>query len=474
MSVNNRSPIAKPAEPKPRKLRASCDACSRAKVKCDKVRPTCHRCGNMGICCNYSPSMRLGKPRKNRSIDMSLIRDVSPASSCGAFGSRLDMRSRTASSTAESSPEPIDSFFFGPNTPEYPYQDAFMAGFNSRYSPETTTGPSLPGYHTEDLFLTPSSEPLFSSPLSHFPPSYHTGTLSVPITMPGHSAQFTTPQTMHHPMSSQAPNHYSSSDDQSYFTSKYMTEPTAMTGPCPLPTPDPAPTSTPHARDHDCTEFAFSTLSNLYAPPSYQPSAADFGAAAGLPTLDSVLATNKDAVEKVSVLLGCPCSTNPHYSTTVAFTIIKILAWYQAVAGLGSPHNAVSASSAAADGTASSGGPLEAFTATPIALGAFQLDGEDEARFRAQVVLGELRRVEKLVDKFSDRYCKAAAGAREKMEQGGGAAGGVYGSLETLLRTRVRETVAMTLGGAAEDVRRQWQQAQVMGRRRGEGWGVEV
>ena len=62
-------------EQKPRKMRASCDACSRAKVcqrlhhshkqlltqfqvKCDKVRPTCHRCGNMGICCNYSPSMR--------------------------------------------------------------------------------------------------------------------------------------------------------------------------------------------------------------------------------------------------------------------------------------------------------------------------------------------------------------------------------------------------------------------------------
>jgi hypothetical protein len=30
----------------------------RHQVKCDKVRPTCHRCGNMGICCNYSPSMR--------------------------------------------------------------------------------------------------------------------------------------------------------------------------------------------------------------------------------------------------------------------------------------------------------------------------------------------------------------------------------------------------------------------------------
>lgn len=29
------------------------------KVKCDKVRPTCHRCSNMGMCCKYSPSMRL-------------------------------------------------------------------------------------------------------------------------------------------------------------------------------------------------------------------------------------------------------------------------------------------------------------------------------------------------------------------------------------------------------------------------------
>jgi hypothetical protein len=52
-----------PAPPKPRKMRASCDACSRAKVKCDKVRPTCQRCTNMAICCNYSPSMRYALDR---------------------------------------------------------------------------------------------------------------------------------------------------------------------------------------------------------------------------------------------------------------------------------------------------------------------------------------------------------------------------------------------------------------------------
>ncbi|KAF2804760.1 uncharacterized protein BDZ99DRAFT_502226 [Mytilinidion resinicola] len=469
MSINNRSPISKPAETKPRKLRASCDACSRAKVKCDKVRPTCHRCGNMGICCNYSLSMRLGKPRKNRSMDMSLMRDVSPASSCGAFGSRLDMRPRTTASTAESSPEPIDPFFFGPNTPEYPYQDAFMAGFNSRYSPESTTGPSLPGYHTEDLFLAPSSEPLFSTPLSHFPSSYHTGALSTPITMPGHSTPFPAPQNTHYSMSSQAPTHYYPPDAQSYFSPKYTPDPTTTPAALrPLPTPSAAPTSSPlAARDHhDCTDVAFATLGALCAPPAYQPSAADFGTASGLPSLDAVLATTKDAVDKVATLLGCPCSANPHYSTTVAFTIIKILAWHQAVAGLGAPDLSV-------DGNGNGSGraqyqePLAAFTATPVARGAFQRGGgEGEARLRAQVVLGELRRVEELVDGFSERYCKAAA--REEVE-GGSRVGGVYGSLETLLRTRVRETVKMALGRASEDVRRQWQ------RREGGGWwgGVE-
>lgn len=55
-------PTGPNGQPKPRKMRASCDACSRAKVKCDKVRPTCQRCGNMSICCNYSPSMRYALP----------------------------------------------------------------------------------------------------------------------------------------------------------------------------------------------------------------------------------------------------------------------------------------------------------------------------------------------------------------------------------------------------------------------------
>ncbi|KAK0741170.1 hypothetical protein B0T18DRAFT_225759 [Schizothecium vesticola] len=45
------------------RIRASCDACYRAKVKCSKARPLCTRCISHGLDCKYSPS---AKPARNR------------------------------------------------------------------------------------------------------------------------------------------------------------------------------------------------------------------------------------------------------------------------------------------------------------------------------------------------------------------------------------------------------------------------
>jgi hypothetical protein len=45
------------------RLRASCDGCFLAKVKCSKARPICSRCLACGIECRYSPSSRAGKPK---------------------------------------------------------------------------------------------------------------------------------------------------------------------------------------------------------------------------------------------------------------------------------------------------------------------------------------------------------------------------------------------------------------------------
>jgi hypothetical protein len=92
---------------------------------------------------------------------------------------------------------------------------------------------------------------------------------------------------------------------------------------------------------------------------------------------------------------------------------------------------------------------MEAFTHTPISLGDFRLEVEDEDTFRTQLVLGELRKVEKLIDKFSERYCKTANPVETGIE------GGVYNALEQLLRTRVRDTFKVTMRTAPEDVKRQ-------------------
>ena len=55
---------SKPRQPK---LRASCDGCFLAKVKCSKERPICSRCLTTGAECGYSPSCRTGKAKSTSS-----------------------------------------------------------------------------------------------------------------------------------------------------------------------------------------------------------------------------------------------------------------------------------------------------------------------------------------------------------------------------------------------------------------------
>lgn len=61
--------VAMPNSTKPRqpRMRASCDGCFLAKVKCSKSRPICSRCLTCGIECRYSPSSRAGKPKASES-----------------------------------------------------------------------------------------------------------------------------------------------------------------------------------------------------------------------------------------------------------------------------------------------------------------------------------------------------------------------------------------------------------------------
>ncbi|KAH7394694.1 hypothetical protein BKA66DRAFT_567058 [Pyrenochaeta sp. MPI-SDFR-AT-0127] len=80
---------------------------------------------------------------------------------------------RTTSYTAESSPEPTDPFFFGPATPEYNYQDAFMVnGFDNNQSPAySDAGSPISGWSNEDQLMFGSPADMFA-PLPHFAPPH--------------------------------------------------------------------------------------------------------------------------------------------------------------------------------------------------------------------------------------------------------------------------------------------------------------
>jgi hypothetical protein len=362
------------------------------------------------------------------------MRDVSPASSCGPMAPKPNMIPRTSTYTAESSPEPTDPFFFGPATPEFHYQDAFMAaGFDGSQSPASYSeaGSLVSGWSNEDQMMFGSPADMFT-PIPQLPTTTPRFTGHVRSTsLQSQPEMFSSMDTLSSPPLVNQP--FFSMPDPMFTQDKMVTSPPPMIS-APLPTP-PVSATLPN---HDCTQFAFQTLNSLYAPPSSQPCANDFnGAQDGLPTLDAVLSTNKSAVDKLYVLLGCPCSANPHFSTTIAFTITKILSWYQAIAGVTDQE----------EGSINT--PMEAFTHTPISLGDFRLEVEDEDTFRTQLVLGELRKVEKLIDKFSERYCKTANPVETGIE------GGVYNALEQLLRTRVRDTFKVTMRTAPEDVKRQ-------------------
>lgn len=84
--------------PKQPRLRASCDGCFLAKVKCSKARPVCSRCLTVGLVCRYSPSSRPhGKPRRRGGVhsqqhqqqqqEQPLIASTMSEESCAWLGS---------------------------------------------------------------------------------------------------------------------------------------------------------------------------------------------------------------------------------------------------------------------------------------------------------------------------------------------------------------------------------------------------
>ncbi|KAL2789403.1 hypothetical protein BJX66DRAFT_235991 [Aspergillus keveii] len=111
------------------KLRASCDACNEAKVRCSQTKPTCARCEKNDTICVYGLSRRSHKnaPRIGTSQGSAFTHCPSPS----GHTRTLSISENTTSSNTSSSSSPPSRLRSQPNTP-LPVQPAL--------SPPSATG----------------------------------------------------------------------------------------------------------------------------------------------------------------------------------------------------------------------------------------------------------------------------------------------------------------------------------------------
>lgn len=117
-SFASMSKIQNTSRPRQPKLRASCDGCFLAKVKCSKDRPICSRCLTTGAECGYSPSCRTGKP-KTTSMPTEQIQVRPDASPRAPFPEMYDDSTATYTSVGTEDPFTCDSPPYGIN-PSWP------------------------------------------------------------------------------------------------------------------------------------------------------------------------------------------------------------------------------------------------------------------------------------------------------------------------------------------------------------------
>ena len=433
----------------PLKLRASCDHCSNGKVRCDQDRPSCQRCLNAKIPCNYSASRRMGKP------------SVSGRSGNDKFKTTTSTRrnskeeSYSADTTSESSDSPKNNTQQPPDTGLDPYGQDFDYAASQPWN-DTNFLSDLPGSFDFASFSNPQAN------ASHITqPQLATTQLQTSLPNPdplNFAATF-------HNNANPNPICIHVGAGQSTFQ---QLSPNLLT---------PSKTFPDQARSighqsSSCVELASSTLHSLSLPSNMCVSSPQ---PIPLHTIEQVLAAGRGAISAFNILLQCTCSQSSSFALTLALMITKMLGGYSAICrcSASSPMSCNLLRTPSPAATSSSGrkapslsdhltpssssttlinstsiprGPHNIVLDTPITIGGYKIDPDDEYVFILQIVLSELRKVGKLVDAFAVQYSTASSNSCVVLS-GNEAINGrsdsgeesVYKSLEYFLRCQVHK-----------------------------------
>ena len=390
------------------KLRASCDACNQAKVKCTKDRPFCTRCATHGIYCVYSVSLRAGKRRAG---------PKSPTAVTPVTASQDQVMT-------DISPRQLlfDPLTFSPSSPAVDLNHHHRN--NDMYHGLLNLEPAHfdTGDHLQD-FLDCSSSPTYSHGRM-----VHQGKPLPPNRQDSCSdASFPPPLTQHSSTesSSSAISGIATPDDHGNhagprWSTSMNDELFGMDSRAGSQTPLDMfsyPSSAPLSRSPSATILSHLGPATGKEPPSrcqcFQRIISMLATLKQVSepqrtTFDVALTKNKDAIAICGVTLRCrQCGNDTESVTMLVSLIATIISIYKAPgsAYLNSINNSLPMLSRDSDDTISNGSAGSGHSY--ITYGSYRLDKEDDERLKMEIVAIELQKVESLIVGFRERFCSA-------------------------------------------------------------------
>ena len=367
------------------KLRDSCHACAASKVKCSKEKPTCARCWKRGLPCEYVVTRRAGRKHDARPSSRTNVTQPLPGTS-----------SSTSSETGIRTPYNIVQPSPKQHASGYPDTFSDILSFADPAWSSTVTSLST---ELDDLSASPFS---FST-----------------------SETFNTESLAQSHIDFRAVNNgLLGSDSVAGFSLPDDAFSVIDQADCELP-PQSRPRSPPNNRDpiasnaqnpqdfrsqspHCCLARALGLLNQLF--PNASKTCTHSGkldyenATYSLPTIQSVIAENEETIEAICKMLQCPCSQDGHLLVIMSLIVFKVLGWYAAVAReTPTTDKNHSPSKSRPDHGQSPLSYSERVLQSPTVVGSYCIDGEDQGRMAAQLVLSKLHPVQRLVNLLSER-----------------------------------------------------------------------
>ncbi|KAI0405289.1 hypothetical protein F4802DRAFT_563811 [Xylaria palmicola] len=437
-----RQKVRKSQRPTPPKIkfRSSCDACTEAKVRCDKQHPECSRCIRVQSACHYSVSMRTGKPAFDfvQALNASMLL-LPPHKS---MQSPLDADTLTVAELLQrvGSDESIQNLTYTgqhlspANTAKCPSPPATDSGSSS-----ASMGPILHGdinmgidSDTGRADSTPASQDIpivlnhntgAKSGQNTASPSLgrdatnindgiltganNIGLLGVEAESPGFSLSSLPPLEFDYSalmnLSDPGPLCSSqvlspSSNVQGAHDGSVLIDPALFQ----LQT-------SPHG--HSCSRTAKALQKSLLVmankEEAIQSDGSPLSGSVSPPIgIDQALLTCSSISQQITEILKCRCEADGHLPFLVSVLISKVLATYGAIArvkdstpfNFGTPSKILDQQEHQPHD--------DAFVAVALRLGTYSVDSQLEGALRAQIVLHELSKLECMAQLFTEKYCR--------------------------------------------------------------------